>query len=303
MIECSFGPSGVPSCGPPIQVRYCGSSFSPVSSGQNLPVGLVDPADHTVGTASVISQYNLGKNQSAQLWVKVVVGGQYVLNTDVFDVPVTVAIPGIANELLAGGGLANDGMSLAGSSGFLANGAFGVGNGSTSGGVSSDAVDFGGQIVYSKSGTNPQGQLTLMIHSMNKPDGTQDGKQHLYYVKSNSIASLAFVGDTTSTARTASFTAKTNVYELLPGSKTGLDGGGTMQFMFTEPGGTYTVTTGTGTNRQLTCPSTSTGCASVIVYKSTGGVWFSSAWGPVTTGGIPQTVEKTMLPNGITKIS
>ena len=186
---------------------------------------------------------------------------------------------------------------------YLADSPVGVGNGSTSGGVGSDSVDFGGQVVYSKSGTNPQGQLTFMIHSMNKPDGTQDGKQHLYYVKSNSIASLAFVGDTSSLPKTASFTAKTNVYELLPGGKTGLDGGGTMQFMFTQPGGTYTVTTGTGSSRQLTCPSTSTGCASVIVYKSTGGVWFSSAWGPVTTGGIPQTVEKTMLPNGITKIS
>jgi hypothetical protein len=279
-----------------------GTSWTPVSSAQNLPVGLVDPADRTVGTASVISQYNLGKNQSAQLWVKVVVGGEYVLNTDVFDVPVTVAVPGVANTLLAGGGLANDGVSLAGSTGFWANGAFGAGNSSTSGGVGSDSVDFGGQVVYSKSGTNPQGQLTLLIHSMNKPDGTQDGKQHLYYVKSNSIASLAFVGDTSSTAKTASFTAKTNVYELLSGSRTGLDGGGTMQFMFTQNGGTYTVTTGTGSSKQLTCSSTS-GCASVIVYKSTGGVWFSSAWGPVTTGGTPQTVEKTMLDGGTTSIT
>src|SRR5207302_2435431 len=72
-----------------------GTSWSPVSIGQNLPVGLVDPADHTIGTASVISQYNLGKNQSAQLWVKVVVGGEYISNTDIYDVPVTVAVPGV----------------------------------------------------------------------------------------------------------------------------------------------------------------------------------------------------------------
>src|SRR5258708_24096144 len=31
----------------------------------------------------------------------------------------------------------------------------------------------------------------------------------------------------------------------------------------------------------------------LIVNKSTGGVWFTSAWGPVTVGGLPQTVEKT----------
>ena len=101
------------------------------------------------------------------------------------------------------------------------------------------------------------------------------------------------------TPRTASFSSKTNVYELVGGSRTGLDGGGVMQFMFTEPGGTYQVSTGTGSsNVTLTCPTTSAGCASVIVYKSTGGVWFSSAWGPVTSGGLPQTVEKSMLPDG-----
>jgi len=146
-------------------------------------------------------------------------------------------------------------------------------------------------VTYSKSLTNPQGQLTLIIHSFNKPDGTQDGLRHTYFVKSNSIANLALVGNPG--AKTASFSSKTNVYELTGGSRSGLDGGGVMQFMFSEPGGAYTVSSGTGANTvTLTCPATSHGCASVIVYKSAGGVWFSSAWGPVTSGGLPQTVEK-----------
>jgi hypothetical protein len=84
---------------------------------------------------------------------------------------------------------------------------------------------------------------------------------------------------------------------LVGGTRNGLDGGGVMQFMFTEKGGSYTVST-TGGNVILTCPTNSDGCASVIVYKSTGGVWFSSAWGPVTSGDLPQTVEKKMLPGG-----
>jgi hypothetical protein len=280
-----------------------GQTFSPVSSGQNLPVGLVDPADHTIGTTSIISQYNLGKDKAAQLWVKVTVGGEYIMNSDVYDVPVTVAVPGQANSLLAGGGLANDGVSLAGSSGFLASGAFGVGDGLHTGAMQAGSVDFGGQVVYSKSLTNPQGQLTLIIHSYNKPDGTQDGAQHTYFVKSNSIANLALVGNP-GTARTASFSSKTNVYELLSGSRSGLDGGGVMQFMFTQPGGTYQVSSGTGSsNVTLTCPTGSQGCASVIAYKSAGGVWFSSAWGPVTTGGVPQTVEKQMKTGGQTFIN
>jgi len=242
------------------------------------------------------------------------VGGEYVYSQDVFDVPVTVAVPGQLNTMLAGGGLANDGISLASiltsSNNYFASGFFGAGNGTTSGAILPGSVDFGGQVTYTKSLTNAQGQLTLFIHSYNKPDGTQDGAMHTYYVKSNSIAGLALVGETTNNNKTASFSSKTNVFELVGGSKNGLDGGGVMQFMFTEPGGTYKVSTGTGNNTQLlTCPSlivggveTKPGCASVIVNKSTGGVWFTSAWGPVTTGGLPQTVEKTMKSGAMTYI-
>ena len=273
------------------------TSWSPVSSGQNLPVGLVDPNDKTVGTASVISQFNLNKVDSQQLWVKITVGGEYTMTSDVYDVPVTIAKPGVANRLLAAGALANDGSSLAGPApNFFGSGFLGAGNGSTTGALLAGSVDFGGQVIYSKSGTNPQGQLTLAIHSWNKPDGTQDGKQHQYWVKSNSIASLVLVGNPG--ARTASFSSKTNVYDMT-GTKLGLDGGGTMQFMFTEPGGTYQVSTAKGT-QTLTCPlvSNTAGCASVIVFKSTGGVWFSSAWGPVIAGDNPQTVEKVMKSGG-----
>ena len=270
-----------------------GTSWSAVSSGQNLPVGLVDPADKGTGTASIISQYNLGKNQSLQLWVKVTVGGEYLYNGEEFDVPVTLAVPGTLNTLLAGGALKNDGASLGGPSGFPASGYLGAGDGTTSGGILADSVDFGGQVAYGKNLSNPSGQLTLLIHSFNKPDGSQDGNMHTYFVKSNAIADLALVGSPG--AKTASFSSKTNVYELAGSNRNGLDGGGVMQFMFTQPGGTYKVSTSTGT-KDLTCPTGPNGCASVIVYKSTGGVWFSSAWGSV--GGLPQTVEKTMNTGG-----
>src|SRR5205823_9772728 len=137
----------------------------------------------------------------------------------------------------------NDGLNLLGASGFPASGFLGAGDGLTSGGFKADSVDFGGQVIYSKSGTNPQGQLTLLIHSHNKSDGTMDasGAEHTYFVKSNSISGLAFITASGSVAKTASFTAKTNVYELAGGSRVGIDGGGTMQFQFTEPGGSYTV--------------------------------------------------------------
>ena len=271
-----------------------GSSFSPVSSGQNLPVGLVDPRDFSTGTASVISQFDLGKNQSAQLWVKVVVGGEYTLTSDEFNVPVTVAVPGQINTLVAGGTLTNDGVSLAGSSGFLANGYLGRGDGLTSGALQASSVDFGGQVAYNKSLTNPQGQLSITIHSYNKPDGTPDTVEHTYWIKSNSIADMALV------AGTASFSSKTNVYEVTGGTKAGLDGGGVMQMTFTPAGGTYQVTASTGSTVTLTCPAISGGCVGVTAYKSAGaggGVWFSSAWGAVTSGGLPQSIEKTIKAN------
>src|SRR5512143_1389344 len=57
MIECSFGPSGVPSCTVPIHSRYCGSSLmvengdqvTPPSSERNSPCGEV-PAYQTPGS-------------------------------------------------------------------------------------------------------------------------------------------------------------------------------------------------------------------------------------------------------------
>ncbi len=269
--------------------------WNAVSNGQNLPVGLVDPADTRTGTASVITQYNLGKDKSVSLWVKVTVGGEYIMTGDEFNVPVTVAIPGQVNTMIAGGTLMNDGITnIAGiGNGFFASGYLGVGNGVNSGGLLAGSVDFGGQVTYNKSLTNPQGQLQVMIHSYNKPDGTNDYPNiHSYYVKSNSISEITLKG------QTASFGSKTNVYEIVGTTKNGLDGGGVMQFASTPAGGQITLTSSTGGNGQpktFYCPlSAAEGCMSVIVYKSAGGVWFSSGWG--TVGTVPQTVPKTAKP-------
>ncbi len=50
-----------------------GTRFSTVA--QNVPVGLVNPNDQTVGTASTIVQY--GNNQNVGIIVLVRVGGRY----------------------------------------------------------------------------------------------------------------------------------------------------------------------------------------------------------------------------------
>jgi len=268
-------------------VSQDGTSFTPISNAQNLPVGLVDPTNHAVGAASATSQYNLGKNPSATLWIRVTVSGEYTFSADTFDVPVVVAIPGQLNTMLAGGTLNNDGSSIVGATGFPATGYLGTAA------LPVDDADFAGTVAYSKSLSNPQGQLDVTIHSKNKSDGTLDTTEHTYWVKSNSISGLALQNGT------ASFSAKYNLYETTGGAKTGLDSGAVMQFTFTPYGGHYTVTTGTGGSQTFTC-STSNGCASIVIFRSAGGVWFSSAWGPV--GGLAQTLEKGIA-SGLTSIN
>jgi hypothetical protein len=276
------------------------NNFSPVPNAQNLPVGLVDPtnqtpAGHALGTASATSQYNLGKNLNATLWVRVTVGGKYSFTSDTFDVPVMVAVPGQINTMMAGGRLDNYGTSIvvpavaSPASGYLGTAA-----------LSGDEADFAGTVSYNKSLTNPQGQLDVTIHSWNKSDGTVDttGTEHTYWAKSNSISGLNIIGLTPGTS-TASFTAKYNLYEMTGGTKTGIDSGGLMQFTFTPAGGWYTVTTGvttaaaTGGAQTQSYPcNNSNGCASIVIFRSAGGVWFSSAWGSVN--GMAQTLEKVI---------
>jgi hypothetical protein len=260
-----------------------GGSFSPVSGAQNLPVGLVNPTDTSVGTASAISQYNIGNNQSVTLTVRVVVSGQYNLDTTQYDQLITIGKPGQANSLMGGGQIKNDGNP------FPANGYLGLNSVNSS---------FGSQVKFNNSGTNPQGQVQVYIRSCNNSDGTLDPNcdpnkpetHHVYFIKSNSISELSMINGS------ASFGSKTNVSEVLAnGSKVGLDGGGTMQVIFTPFGKTiprdmYVGSSSTCTNQQ--------GCMSITAYKSTGGVWYSSSWGQGAGTTAPHTYVKNVLPGG-----
>jgi hypothetical protein len=61
-------------------LRRTGSSYTPIQGATNLPVGLVNPADPSVGTANTIIQYNIGNASAATLDIAVIVGGNYSLN-------------------------------------------------------------------------------------------------------------------------------------------------------------------------------------------------------------------------------
>jgi hypothetical protein len=263
-----------------------GGAFSPVSSAQNLPVGYVDPADHTVGAASAISQYNIGNEDSVTLTVRVVVSGEYTYNYSTYDIPITIGKAGVPNSLTGGGQLNNDGNPFT-ASGYL--------------GTKSVNSKFGSQVVYNKKGTNPQGQVTVTIRSCNKVDGSTDpncvvgnpNTHHVYWVKSNSISELSLISGS------ASFGSKTNGYELLAdGTKVNFDSGNSMQVVFTPQGAIIPRDMTTNNNTTTVCTNAG-GCASIVLFRSAGGVWYSSSWGqgPGTTA--PHTYEKNVVSGSV----
>ncbi len=271
-----------------------GTSFSAVSNAQNLPVGLVDPLDPTTGAASHISQYNIGNNQSVTLIVRVVVSGYYALNTNIYDSQITIGKPGTVNSLMGGGALSRLGGPYL-PSGYL--------------GTASASSEFGSQVTYNNSGTNPKGQVTVTIRSCNRIDGTVDpncsisdpATHHIYWIKSNSISELSRISGA------ATFGSKVNGYELLPnGTKVNFDSGNTMQLVFTPfgvkmPAGTYATGYGTASSPTNTC-SNANGCASIVIFRSAGGVWYSSSWGAPHNSTTPRTVQRNVV-NGAVSVN
>jgi hypothetical protein len=208
-----------------------------------------------------------------------------------YDVPLTISKASQTNSLSGGGRVRNS--LFAGTvnstepNTFTANGFFGL---------NSISSEFGSQISYNRGGTNPQGQTTLYVRSCNNPDGSVDTAckpekpetHHVYFIKSNAISELSLTA-----GGSASFGSKTNVTEQKPdGSKVGIDGGGTMQIIFTPvnkemPSGMFV-----GTDK--VCRNQS-GCVAITVFRSTGGVWFSSAWGQPTGANAPKTYLKNVI--------
>jgi hypothetical protein len=216
-----------------------GTTLSPISSAQNLPVGLVDVSDGSVGTASAIVQLNIGSANAASFQIAVKVTGAYTNNpTDaVSQTIVTVSKP-IAGGYIVGGGQVGN----TNSSGYL-KGAFDM----------NTCYQF--DIQYTKSGTNPKGKTNIMVKSYNKVDGTLDTKLHTYLITTNAI-SLLNVGTPNATG---TFSAKANLVEQLEDLSTvAIEGGATFQMIAFQK----------ACNQQI----------AITLYRKAGGVWFSSNW-------------------------
>ena len=147
-------------------------------------------------------------------------------------------------------------------------------------------------MTYNKSGTNPQGKVTVTIYSRNKPDGSGlYDTPHTYVITSNAITELKLMTQVngvtgqagTSAPLAASFSSKVTVKDLTNG--TGIDSGNMLQLVLTP------AWSGGG----VVHPAQ----ASITVQKSQaagGGLWYSSAWDwnyfPAAT-----TVPKDLQPN------
>jgi hypothetical protein len=223
-----------------------GTSLSPIPSAQNLPVGLVDINDGTIGVASAIVQMNIGSNNAQSFHVAVGISGGYTNNPwhALSQCIVTVSKP-IAGGYIVGGGEVSNGNNP-NSNGYIK-------------GHNTLTTGFEFDIQYTKSGTNPKGKVNILVRSYYKPDGTLDADLHTYSITTNAIA-LLNVG---TPQATGTFSAKANLVEILQnGTNVAIEGGSTFQMKVFQ----------NGCNQKI----------AITLHRKAGGIWFSSSWNTVT---------------------
>ncbi|WP_460546596.1 MBG domain-containing protein, partial [Hymenobacter frigidus] len=210
----------------------------PITGAQNLPVGLVNPGDITVGTAAANVQYNIGSSTTI-LNIAVVVTGNYKTVALPEDKPVTVAIP-TPGGLIAGGSTFDEIPATAGYIKGTSNFAFFV--------------------QYNKSLTNPQGRVEMTVFSKYDRNGNLTANTHTYKLKSTAISVLS------TTNPTAQFSSKANLSEIVNGVSQSIEGNCSMQLNMYDGKGNLAVTTDKVDRLAIT------------VYRSNGGIWYSSNW-------------------------
>ncbi|MCL9805279.1 YDG domain-containing protein [Flavobacterium amniphilum] len=217
-----------------------GSTMSPIASAQNLPVGLIDVSDGSVGSASAIVQLNIGSANAASFQIAVKVTGAYENNpwATLSQTIVTVTKPVPGGYIVGGGNLLNSN-----SSGYVK-------------GAKGQLTGFQFDVQFNNKLTNPQGKAFIYVSSYNKPDGTLDNKLHTYIITTNAISLLNI------TLPKAQFSSKANIVEQLDnGTTVSLEGGAAFQMAMTDSGNSLSQKT-----------------LAITLNRKAGGVWFSSNW-------------------------
>ena len=220
-----------------------GTILTPIPSAQNLPVGLIDVTDGSVGTASAIVQLNIGSLNSQSFQVAVKVTGAYTNNPyDALSQTIVTVSKPVTGGFITGGSSVNNQNS----SGYI-KGATGLN------------TDYQFDIQYNSSGTNPKGKVNILVRSYYDNTGILDSKLHTYFIRTNAIALLAI----SNPLATGTFSAKANMEEqLADGTVVSVESGATFQMVAFQ----------NACNQQI----------AITYYRKAGGVWFSSRWNTIT---------------------
>jgi hypothetical protein len=222
-----------------------GTTLTPIPSAKDVPVGLVDVNDGSVGFASAIVQFDIGSANSQDYNIAVGVTGAYYNDPKASCAQklITISKP-IPGGFIVGGGDLNNGNS----SGYIK-------------GKADQTTDYHFDIQYTKSGTNPKGKATITIRSMYKLDGTLDNTPHTYVIQSNAIASLVVqqLSSSAGGGAVGDFSAKANLYEQMPDlSLVQYEGGAILQMQTFQNCGIQEL--------------------AITFFRKAGGIWFSSNW-------------------------
>ena len=221
-----------------------GNKLTPISGAKEIPVGLKDGSDGTMGIASAVVQLNIGKNNSQGFNIAVGISGGYTNDpfSTVSDTVVTVAKL-ISGGRIVGGGDITNGPASAG----LIKGA------------NSALTHFTFDVSYNNKQTNASGRVQITVRSFYKQDGTLDSVMHEYSITSNSITLLNV------NSPTATFSSKATLMEKMPdGTIVSIGGSFVLQMTLTD-----------GKNG-----STDSISITFTGSKSAGGLWFSNSWDP-----------------------
>jgi hypothetical protein len=170
----------------------------------NVPVGLADPSDTKVGTATYNWDVNIGSANSVSYTIGIIVNNYYTRNSGADDEVITVSKP--LNDFITGGGY----LVMSNSSGEYP-GAAGTKN------------NFGFNVKYNKSGKNLQGNINSIVRNGDR----------VYQIKGNAMTSLSVNG----TAKMAIFNGKANIQDITdPNNVIPIDGNATLQVTMTDNG-------------------------------------------------------------------
>ena len=216
-----------------------GNTLIPINGAQDLAVGLINPGNPGLGSASVTVQYNLGSSNVSVLNIAVLVGGNYSANDPATDKTITVAVPVPGGQICGGINILNiqsQGI-IAGAAGWETNAGF--------------------SLQYNNSLKNPQGKVEIKLLSYRDRFGVAGTEIRTYIIRSNSISSFSLNG------HVSQFSGKANLSEIIDGVEQAVEGNCMLQLQLSD-----------GDLLQTIQPDQ----VAITLYRSKGGVWYSSNW-------------------------